>query len=667
MHTAYGRPMTTMGLGTLERIEQQIQEGNFTSVIYSMIRDQKYEEVIDILSLQLDEFPRSRAAISMIAYCYYHMGDYDGAARMYEQLVKICPGVEEYSIYYAQSMYKAGLYTEAQKIVSLIDSEQNDQQLKILQASIAYEQDELHQTKGLLEKCVEDRDGSVTSLSGCVMYREGDYLGALNKFREAETTLGSKLYLEYNIAVCHYKLQQYGMALERIGKIIEKGIQDHPGLNIGSNGSDARSVGNTQGLKDTLLIEAFNLKAAIEYMLKNYPSAKEALADMPPRSEEELDPVTLHNSALMNMSDDPTRGFKKFNYLIQTPPFPPETFQNLLLFFCKYQYFDLAADVLAENTHLSYKYLSMKNQPLYDFLDGLITAQTSPEEAYCKFDLLSNKHIDQLRKYTKKIQDAKQKHDKDGVKAALKAYDESLEEYIPVLMAQAKIYWDIENYPMVEKLFRSCSEFCSEHESWKLNVAHAFFMQETKFTQAIRYYEPVVDAHSENILNCSAIVLANLCVSYIMASMNDKAEEVMRRLEREEERMMSKDPDKQPLHLCIVNLVLGTLYCSKGNFEFGISRIIKSLEPYSRKIMSDTWFYAKRCFLALALSLAKHMVLLKDATFTEILAFFDQADIHGGKIAAHVHPDPAQQDTSQRNTVRWEARQLKKLYLSLQE
>ncbi len=48
-------------------------------------------------------------------------------------------------------------------------------------------------------------------------------------------------------------------------------------------------------LRETALIEAFNLKAAIEYVLKNQDAAKEALSDMPPRSEEELDPITLHN------------------------------------------------------------------------------------------------------------------------------------------------------------------------------------------------------------------------------------------------------------------------------------------------------------------------------------------------------------------------------------
>ena len=49
--------------------------------------------------------------------------------------------------------------------------------------------------------------------------------------------------------------------------------------------------------------------------------------------------------------------------------------------------------------------------------------------------------------------------------------------YIPVLMAQAKIYWEIEKYQNVEKIFRKSVEFCSEHNTWRLNVAHVLFMQ----------------------------------------------------------------------------------------------------------------------------------------------------------------------------------------------
>lgn len=59
-------------------------------------------------------------------------------------------------------------------------------------------------------------------------------------------------------------------------------------------------------------------------------------------------------------------------------------------------------------------------------------------------------------------------------------------------MMQAKAYWDLANYPMVEKIFRQSAEFCSEHEIWKLNVGHVFFLQDGKYKDAIRYYEPFV-------------------------------------------------------------------------------------------------------------------------------------------------------------------------------
>jgi tetratricopeptide repeat protein 30 len=84
----------------------------------------------------------------------------------------------------------------------------------------------------------------------------------------------------------------------------------------------------------------------------------------------------------------------------------------------------------------------------------LIIQHASPEEAYKKFEVLANKHIDNLRKITKNIQDARLNRDNEGIKKSLKEFDECLEKYIPVLMAQAKIFWDKENFTMVEKLFR---------------------------------------------------------------------------------------------------------------------------------------------------------------------------------------------------------------------
>ncbi|VEL22410.1 unnamed protein product [Protopolystoma xenopodis] len=169
---------------------------------------------------------------------------------------------------------------------------------------------------------------------------------------------------------------------------------------------------------------------------------------MPPRSEEELDPVTLHNKALMNMENDPAGGFQKLQFLLQQDSFPPETFANLLLLYIKYEYFDLAADVLAENMALASEYL---HSDLYDFIEAVILRQNAPQDAYNRLDQMAAKQTEHLRRLTKSVQEARQAQDDEAVKNAVTEYDSALEKYIPVLMQQAKIYWDMENYQQAIK------------------------------------------------------------------------------------------------------------------------------------------------------------------------------------------------------------------------
>nr|CAG4636855.1 EOG090X0302 [Ceriodaphnia reticulata] len=244
---------------------------------------------------------------------------------------------------------------------------------------------------------------------------------------------------------------------------------------------------------------------------------------------------------------------------------------------------------------------------------------------------------------------------------------EGLEVRSVVLMNQAKIYWDRENYVQVEKLFRQSAELCGDADVWRLNVAHTLFMQESKFREATSFYEPLVKQNYDNILDVSAVVLANLCVCYLVTSQNEEAEELLRKLEKEEEQKSLENPQSKFFHLSIVNLVIGTLYCSKGNYEFGISRLIKSLEPFHQKLGTDTWFYAKRCLMSLLENMAKQIVVIKDSILDDILQFLDSCQFYGREVQT-ILENPTSvnaQVNSARFTVTYEARIIKSLLLQI--
>ncbi|CAH8502550.1 unnamed protein product [Schistosoma rodhaini] len=672
----------------------KIKEGEFTAAIYGAIKDQKYKEAINILNQQLLVHPTNRAALSLLGYCFYQLQDFVSASDCYEQLTQHFPEVEEYKFYFAQSLYKAGLFQAATKAAAQIEDPNFKEKLNKLNAAIHYGEGDLSGSRSIVEQNSNGDIDSIINL-GCLFYREGDYQKACQHFQQAIQTTGYQAQLTYNIALCYYQMKQYAQSLKYIADIIEHGIREHPELGVGmtTEGLEVRSVGNTMILHETALIETFNLKAAIEFNLKNYTSASEALTDMPPRSEEELDHITLHNQALINMEIEPDIGFQKLQFLLQQETFPPETFANLLLLYIKYEYYDLAADVLAENTTLAYEYLS---SDLFNFIEAVILRQTAPQDAYNRLDQMAIKHTEQLRRLTKIIQEARQNQNDELVRSTVQEYDLALENYIPVLMQQAKIYWDMENYQQVEKIFRKSVEFCNDHSIWKLNVAHVLYMQENKYKEACQFYEPIIKKQYHHLLNISAIILANLCVTYIMTSQNEYAEELMRKIEKEEEEqeeqeelhrgtdgdvdghddldvhrhddvILSRHHSKKKLfHLCIINLVIGTLYCTKGNYDFGISRIIKSLEPYHKKLGPDTWYYAKRCFLSLIENMAKHMILIRDAVLIDCIQFLEQCELYGRNIKAVIdQPIESQKIHPGQNTITYEARLLKSLLLEL--
>ena len=64
----------------------EIPDGQLTSRIYGHIRDGDYDDAIQILVGKLETNKDSHAAISLLAYCYYHSGNYEEALPLYIKL-----------------------------------------------------------------------------------------------------------------------------------------------------------------------------------------------------------------------------------------------------------------------------------------------------------------------------------------------------------------------------------------------------------------------------------------------------------------------------------------------------------------------------------------------------------------------------------------------------
>lgn len=151
-----------------------------------------------------------------------------------------------------------------------------------------------------------------------------------------------------------------------------------------------------------------------------------------------------------------------------------------------------------------------------------------------------------------------------------------------------------------------------------------------------------------------------------MTSQNEEAEELMRKVERAEE--LKGNGNGHCLHLCIVNLVIGTLYCAKGNYEFGLSRIAHALDTATAgsRLCPDTWFHVKRCVLGLLAGMAKQSIILPSIVIDEVLNLLHTCQIYGLSIPA-MFETGTNENTDEPQTIGLEARKLHALLIQTVE
>ena len=78
-----------------------------------------------------------------MAHCYYYVQDYVNASDCYEQLSVMYQDQDQYKLYYAQSLYKCGLYAEAMRVSAQIEGDSYLNQVIKLQAAIKYAEDDI--------------------------------------------------------------------------------------------------------------------------------------------------------------------------------------------------------------------------------------------------------------------------------------------------------------------------------------------------------------------------------------------------------------------------------------------------------------------------------------------------------------------------------------------
>jgi tetratricopeptide repeat protein 30 len=168
----------------------------------------------------------------------------------------------------AQSLYKSGQYADAQKACSAVDHPDFASRITKLEAAIRYELEDFAGCRVLVEQGPRD-DPDTISNQACLLFKECNFEEACGMYMQVSKIVGFRADLVYNTALCFYMMKEYARALRYIAEIIEKGIREHPELSVGmtTEDIDVKSVGNSQLLHSTYLVEAFNLKAAIEYNL----------------------------------------------------------------------------------------------------------------------------------------------------------------------------------------------------------------------------------------------------------------------------------------------------------------------------------------------------------------------------------------------------------------
>lgn len=526
---------------------------------------------------------------------------------------------------------------------------------------------------------------------------EGLFAKALNIMSKIEDTPNGDL--QYNRALCLYKQSNFTEALDQIEICIGKSNKIQMELALGED-HDHETEDHKKAQR-SCLIEALNLKTAVLAELEgNWSIARQCLDQLPVKDPGFLDSVSLHNQAVCDHMSDIYSSIDKLSFLCELPnqrdknegddaalTVPDESYLNLLILYTLSGQTEAGHEFLLKNRGLLE---SKVLRELLQFLSIRLEPANSDEVVYGKLDRLLDKMIEATQGG-----DVAKQHEMSS--------EQRKKLILNLISYQGLLLWDAGHYQLLERLLARVKSILGDDELWKTNLAHTIFMQDTRYNECIQLYESLSERVDQNsLLKVDADLLSCLCVAYVLTGRNGDAEALIKNVEAEELESLAGRADRSGLaglynngggldsgndtdisdrfeasHLCRINLCIGTLYCVKNNYKFGLMRMFKSLEPLRDNLNSENWFNVKRCILALLDGHCKQMIWASDDILNLVVSFLKQCEKYGVQVEARRSGWPTMSTNDfvtdgdcldqfhGRNSVTYEARHLLSIVLAL--
>lgn len=119
----------------------------------------------------LSQGRNDRAVLSVLAFCYFTVSDFQSAAACYEQLVLICPTVVDYGYHLAQSLFKGGRLDEAMAACCKVENSHLKPKVIELKAAILYEKNDFTKSLETLAS-LNTADYQTLINEGCVYFKQ---------------------------------------------------------------------------------------------------------------------------------------------------------------------------------------------------------------------------------------------------------------------------------------------------------------------------------------------------------------------------------------------------------------------------------------------------------------------------------------------------------------